>query len=92
MYFTQAYPTIATFSSKSLCRFESRPRSASITKKLVADPHFVPFTLTLNWNSFHVVSDIAIATSVFDGEVTKNGKQTHFRGKNMLVCLQFKML
>jgi len=37
-------------------------------KKLVADPHFVPFTLTVKWNSFHVVGDIAIATSVFDGE------------------------
>ena len=54
-------------------------------KKLVADPHFVPFTLTVNWNSFHVVDNIAIATSVFDGDVTRNGKQIHFRGKNLLV-------
>ena len=54
-------------------------------KKLVADPHFVPFTLTLNWNSFHVVGDIAIATSVFEGDVTRDGKQIHFRGKNLLV-------
>ena len=54
-------------------------------KKLVADPHFVPFTLTPNWNSFHVVGDIVIATSVFEGDVTRNGKQTHFRGKNLLV-------
>jgi uncharacterized protein (TIGR02246 family) len=54
-------------------------------RKLVADPHFVPFTLTLNWNSFHVVGDIAIATSVFEGDVTRNGKQSHFRGKNLLV-------
>src|SRR5438552_5953511 len=54
-------------------------------KKLVADPHFVPFTLTLNWNSFHVVGDIAMATSVFEGDVTRDGKQTHFRGKNLLV-------
>jgi len=54
-------------------------------KKLVADPQFVPFTLTLNWNSFHLVGDIAIATSVFDGDVTRNGKQIHFRGKNLLV-------
>jgi uncharacterized protein (TIGR02246 family) len=57
-------------------------------KKLVADPHFVPFTLTLNWNSFHVVGDIAIATSVFEGDVTRDGKQTHFRGKNLLVWKQ----
>ena len=54
-------------------------------KKLVADPDFVPFTLTVKWNSFHVVGDIAIATSVFEGDVTRNGKQTHFRGKNLLV-------
>ena len=54
-------------------------------KKLVADADFVPFTLTLNWNSFHVAGDIAIATSVFEGEVTRNGKQIHFRGKNLLV-------
>jgi uncharacterized protein (TIGR02246 family) len=54
-------------------------------KKLVVDPHFVPFTLTVNWDSFHVVDDIAIATSVFDGDVTRNGKQIHFRGKNLLV-------
>jgi len=54
-------------------------------KKLFANPQFVPFTLTLNWNSFHVVADIAIATSVFEGDVTRNGKQIHFRGKNLLV-------
>jgi uncharacterized protein (TIGR02246 family) len=54
-------------------------------KKLVADPHFVPFTLTLNWNSFHLVGDITIATSVFEGDVTRDGKQSHFRGKNLLV-------
>jgi uncharacterized protein (TIGR02246 family) len=55
-------------------------------KKLFADPHFVPFTLTLNWNSFHVAGDIAIATAVFEGDVTRKGKQIHFRGKNLLVC------
>jgi len=54
-------------------------------KKLFANPQFVPFTLTTNWNSFHVVGDIAIATSVFEGDVTRNGKQIHFRGKNLLV-------
>jgi len=43
------------------------------------------FTLTVNWNSFHVVGDIPIATSVFEGEVTRDGKQIHFRGKNLLV-------
>jgi uncharacterized protein (TIGR02246 family) len=54
-------------------------------KKLFADPHFVPFTLTINWNSFHVAGDTAIATSVFEGDVTRNGKQIHFRGKNIIV-------
>ena len=54
-------------------------------KKNVADPRFVPFTLTLNWNSFHVVGDIAIETSDFEGELTRDGKQIHFRGKNLLV-------
>jgi conserved hypothetical protein len=54
-------------------------------KKLFANPQFVPFTLTLNWNSFHVVGDIAITTAVFDGDVTRDGKQIHFRGKNLLV-------
>jgi uncharacterized protein (TIGR02246 family) len=54
-------------------------------KKLFANPNFVPFTLTINWNSFHAAHDIAIATSVFDGDVTRNGKQIHFRGKNLLV-------
>jgi uncharacterized protein (TIGR02246 family) len=54
-------------------------------KKLFANPLYVPFTLTLNWNSFHLVGDIAIATSVFEGDVTRNEKQIHFRGKNMIV-------
>jgi len=54
-------------------------------KNLVANPNFVPFTLTTNWNSFHVVGDIAIATALFEGDVTRNGKQIHFRGKNLLV-------
>ena len=54
-------------------------------KKLFANPQFVPFTLTIDWNSFHAVEDIAIATSVFEGDVTRNGKQIHFRGKNLLV-------
>ena len=57
-------------------------------KKLVADADFVPFTLTLNWNSFHVVRDIAIATSVFEGLATRNGKQTHFHGRNLLLWKQ----
>jgi uncharacterized protein (TIGR02246 family) len=53
-------------------------------KKLVADPQFVPFTLALSWNSFHLVGDSAIATAMFEGDVTRNGKQIHFRGKNLL--------
>jgi ketosteroid isomerase-like protein len=54
-------------------------------KKLVANPNFVPFTLALNWNSFHLVGDIAIATALFEGDVTRNGKQIHFRGKDLIV-------
>jgi ketosteroid isomerase-like protein len=54
-------------------------------KKLVADPRFVPFTLALDWNSFHLVGDIAFETSVFEGDLTRDGKQIHFRGKNLLV-------
>jgi uncharacterized protein (TIGR02246 family) len=53
--------------------------------KLFADPHFVPFTLATNWNSFYVVGDVAIATVVFDGDLTRNGKQIHFRGKELMV-------
>jgi uncharacterized protein (TIGR02246 family) len=54
-------------------------------KKLFANPNFVPFTLTTNWNSFHVVNDIAITTVLFEGDLTRNGKQIHFRGKELLV-------
>ncbi len=54
-------------------------------RKLVADPHFVPFTLTLQSNSFHVVGDIAIETADFDGIVMRNDKQIQFHGKNLIV-------
>jgi ketosteroid isomerase-like protein len=54
-------------------------------KKLVADPHFVPFTLTFIWNSFHVVGDIAITTLVFFRDETRDGKQIRVSGKNMIV-------
>lgn len=54
-------------------------------RKLVADPHFVPFTLTLQSNSFYVVGDIAIETTDFDGVVTRNDKQINFHGKNLIV-------
>ncbi len=45
----------------------------------------MPFTLNIDWNRFHLVNDIAIATSTFEGDVTRNAKQIHFRGKNMIV-------
>ena len=54
-------------------------------KKLFANPQFVPFTLTLDWNSFHLAGDIAIATALFEGDATREGKHIHFRGKNLLV-------
>jgi len=52
---------------------------------LFANPRFVGFSLALNWNSFHSVGDIAIETSVFDSDVTREGKHIHFQGKNLLV-------
>ena len=54
-------------------------------KKLFADPHFVPFTLKIDWNSFHAAGDVAIATSLFEGDATRDAKQIHFRGKNLIV-------
>jgi len=54
-------------------------------KKLVADPHYVPFTETFESNSFHVVGDIAIDTADFDGELTRDGKYIHFHGKILIV-------
>lgn len=53
-------------------------------KKLFANPQFVPFTLTTDWNSFYTMGDVAIATSVFEGDVTRDAKQIHFRGKNLI--------
>jgi len=54
-------------------------------KNLFVDPHFVPFTLKLDWNSFHLTGDVAIATAIFEGDATRNEKQIHFRGKDFLV-------
>jgi uncharacterized protein (TIGR02246 family) len=54
-------------------------------KHYVADPRFVPFTETFDSNSFHVVGDIAIDTSDFDGDATRNGKTIHFHGKNLVL-------
>ena len=31
------------------------------------------------------MNDIAIASVLFEGDVTRNGKQIHFRGKELLV-------
>ena len=58
---------------------------AEYYKRLVADPHFVPFTVTFESNSFHVVGDIAIDTGDFDGELTRGGKRIYFHGKTLLV-------
>jgi len=54
-------------------------------RKLFANPNFVPFTLKLGWNSFHLAGDVAIATALFEGDATRNEKPIHFRGKNLLV-------
>ena len=58
---------------------------AEYYRRLVADPHFVPFTATLESNSFHLVGDIAIDTADFDGELTRDGKRIRFHGKTLLV-------
>jgi ketosteroid isomerase-like protein len=52
---------------------------------LFNNPAFAPFTVTLNWNSFHSVGGLAIETSVFDGDVTREDKHVHAHGKNLLV-------
>ena len=55
-------------------------------KKFVADPHMGPFTEKFDSNSFHVVGDIAIDTSDFDGDAAmSDGKTVHFHGKNMVL-------
>jgi len=54
-------------------------------KKYVADPNLVPFTETFESNSFHVVGDIAIDTSDFSGDATREGKTIHFHGKNLVL-------
>jgi ketosteroid isomerase-like protein len=54
-------------------------------KKLVADPQFVPFTETLASNSFYLAGDTAIDTTAFDGVATREGKDIHFHGKNLIV-------
>ena len=54
-------------------------------RKLVADPHYVPFTETFESNSFHVTGDVAIQTAVFDGEATREGKEIRFHGKILVV-------
>ena len=58
---------------------------AAYYKKLVADPHFVPFTAAFESNSFYAAGDIAIDTMDFDGALTRNGKEIHFHGKTLLV-------
>ena len=54
-------------------------------KQLLSDPQFVPFTETLTSNSFHLVGDTAIDTADFDGVATRDGKEIHFHGKNLIV-------
>jgi ketosteroid isomerase-like protein len=62
-----------------------KPAIGECYRKLVADPHFAPFTLILQSNSFHVVGDIAIETADFDGVVMRNDKSIRFHGKNLIV-------
>jgi uncharacterized protein (TIGR02246 family) len=82
---TNLYDDNAVLMPKSEEPVLGRAAIGEYYKKLFADPHFVPFTLNLNWNSFHLAGDVAIATSVFEGDATRDGKQIHFRGKNLLI-------
>jgi uncharacterized protein (TIGR02246 family) len=82
---TDLYDENAVLMPKSEEPVLGKAAIAEYYKKLFANPQFVPFALNIDWNSFHLVSDIAIATSVFQGDVTRDEKQIHFRGKNLLV-------
>jgi uncharacterized protein (TIGR02246 family) len=82
---TDLYDENAVLMPKSEEPVLGKAAIAEYYKKLFANPQFVPFTLNIDWNSFHLVSDIAIATSVFQGDVTREEKQIHFLGKNLLV-------
>ena len=57
------------------------------TRRKSLNPHFAPFTLKSDWNSFQLAGDFAIAASDFP-KVTRQDeidKQIHFHGKNLLV-------
>ena len=55
-------------------------------KHYVANPNQTPFTEQFHSNSFHVVGDIAIDTSDFDGDgIMPDGKTMHFHGKNIVL-------
>jgi uncharacterized protein (TIGR02246 family) len=82
---TNLYDDSAVLLPKSEEPVLGKPAIGDYYKKLFANPQFVPFTLKSDWNSFHLAGDVAIATSVFEGDATRNEKQIHFRGKNFLV-------
>jgi uncharacterized protein (TIGR02246 family) len=82
---TNLYDDNAVLLPKSEEPVLGKPAIGEYYKKLFANPQFVPFTLKSDWNSFHLAGDVAIATSVFEGDATRNEKQIHFRGKNFLV-------
>jgi ketosteroid isomerase-like protein len=54
-------------------------------QRYVGDPRLVPFTDVFTSFSFHVVGDIAIDTSDFDGDATRDGQPIHFHGKNIVL-------
>jgi ketosteroid isomerase-like protein len=82
---TNLYDESAVLMPKSEEPVTGKAAIGEYYRKLVANPNFVPFTLSLNGNTFYAVGDIAIVAAVFEGDATRNGKQIHFRGKNLLV-------
>lgn len=82
---TNLYDDNAVLMPQSEQAVRGKTAIAEYYKKLFSNPDFVPFTLKTDWNSFQLVGDIAIATSVFQGDATRKGKQIHFHGKDLLV-------
>ena len=82
---TNLYDDNAVLMPQSEETVRSKTAITEYYEKLFANPDFVPFTLKTDWNSFQLVGDIAIATSVFQGDATRNGKHIHFHGKDLLV-------
>ena len=54
-------------------------------RKLFTNPQYVSFTASFASDSFHAAGDIAIDAVTFAGDLTRDGKPIHFRGKALVV-------